>query len=205
MCLSSLITLKSLTVRPPARAASCPPAHPPQECNYSRWKADVADLLGSDFDVIANPVLKRIACGRSSEISLILALRRSIAHLVGDVSAAAHGTGWLRVHGNKGAAGVLLTVGQTSLCFIGCHLAAHAQFLRRRHEDMQQLLAGLGFGLRTMDPQTQVHHFFLLGDLNYRLAADPTAGGKEVDPSFNVSVERLIRTADWRKLWQART
>ena len=47
--------------------------------------------------------------------------------------------------------------------------AAHAPFLARRNQDLRQLLAGLQLGLGTPSLASEMHHLFLLGDLNYRL------------------------------------
>jgi hypothetical protein len=65
-------------------------------------------------------------------------------------------------------------VWNSSLCFIGAHLAAHVDQTPRRNQDARDILLGIKLSLNSVgrpeiDLHHQTHHTFVLGDLNYRL------------------------------------
>ena len=174
-----------------------------QECGYTGdrggadWFERVRAHLGPAYVVLGEHSLRHIR--------MLVAVRDTLAPRARLARLEAHGAGLLRLYGNKGAVGCTLWVGPTSLCFVGAHLAAHAHHLARRHEDLRQLLAGLRLGVGTADLQAEVHHLFLLGDLNYRLQRDPTLEGPlpKKDPAHHAEVLAGIERREWPSLLQS--
>jgi endonuclease/exonuclease/phosphatase family metal-dependent hydrolase len=62
------------------------------------------------------------------------------------VDITAKGCGLMGKMGNKGAVAARLTVHESTLCFVNCHLAAHLSHNARRNQDYAQLCAQLVFG-----------------------------------------------------------
>ena len=102
-------------------------------------------------------------------------MARDVHHIASAYSA----TGVGSVIGNKGGLVVRLSVGQTSIAFCSCHLAAHegATHLSSRNHMCQEILretSGRKIGGtrgrgRPLDVAHAVDHTIWLGDLNYRL------------------------------------
>jgi hypothetical protein len=174
-----------------------------QECGYAGdrggadWFERVRAHLGPAYVVLGEHSLRHIR--------MVVAVRGTLAPRARLARLEAHGAGLLRLYGNKGAVGCTLWVGPTSLCFVGAHLAAHAHHLARRHEDLRQLLAGLRLGVGTADLQAEVHHLFLLGDLNYRLQRHPTLEGPlpKEDAAHHAKVLAGIERREWPSLLQS--
>ncbi|CAL8092610.1 unnamed protein product [Calicophoron daubneyi] len=87
-------------------------------------------------------------------------------------------TGILNMMGNKGAVGIRLTLFNTGLCFINCHLAAGEDNLERRNQDFHEIRRKMVFPRRTevdkfvsMDYLSMDAHdiVFIFGDMNYRI------------------------------------
>ena len=174
-----------------------------QECGYAGdrggadWFERVRAHLGPAYAILGEHSLRHIR--------MVVAVRGTLAPSTRLARLEAHGAGLLRLYGNKGAVGCTLWVGPTSLCFVGAHLAAHAHHLARRHEDLRQLLAGLRLGVGTADLQAEVHHLFLLGDLNYRLQRHPTLEGAlpKKDSAHHAEVLAGIERREWPSLLQS--
>lgn len=171
-----------------------------QESASRGWSGALLAHLGDGFTTVAHV--------RLLGLRLHVAIRCALAHLVRDVREGSHGTGLLNLWGNKGAVGISMWLGDARVAILNCHLAAHVQHLRRRNSDLKQLLAGLRLGVGgTSELQAEAHHVFLLGDLNYRLAADPSASGhpagrgpRAAAEAFDAAVRRLISQARWSEL-----
>jgi len=162
------------------------------------------------------------------EMKLMVFCHKALAPHISDVCSMKEATGLLHVVGNKGGLVVRMKVGQTTLAFVSCHLAAHEgdNYLDRRNSDCAEILAGIRLPesvgcepLLSIVPQTD--HVFWLGDLNYRLnlvqegctIVDPVCesmkgGAKKMDKKtlataqFGV-VKRLIGEQEWKQLWSA--
>jgi len=171
-----------------------------QECGYTGdrggadWFERVRAHLGPAYVVLGERSLRHIR--------MLVAVRGTLAPHARLARLEAHGAGLLRLYGNKGAVGGTLWVGPTSMCFVGAHLAAHAHHLARRHEDLRQLLAGLRLGVGSADLQAEVHHLFLLGDLNYRLQRHPALEGPlpKTDAAHHAEVLANIERREWPAL-----
>nr|CAH8865312.1 unnamed protein product [Trichobilharzia regenti] len=88
-------------------------------------------------------------------------------------------TGVLNVMGNKGGVCLRLTIFNSSLCFVNCHLAAGKGKLKRRNEDFKEIVRkmslllpinqkNLSFPVRKS--YISIHDvIFVFGDMNYRI------------------------------------
>ncbi|CAN0207687.1 unnamed protein product, partial [Ectocarpus sp. 4 AP-2014] len=77
-----------------------------------------------------------------------------------------------KVVANKGGLVCKLRLRGTTLCFVSCHLQAHEgqNHLARRNSSCAEILQGARLGDRRMvDVDSQFHHVFWLGDMNYRI------------------------------------
>ncbi|CAH8616520.1 unnamed protein product [Heterobilharzia americana] len=88
-------------------------------------------------------------------------------------------TGVFNVMGNKGGVGIRLTIFNSSLCFVNCHLAAGEANLDRRNQDFREIVRKMIFEL-PMNSKNVIHPpersfildhdiIFVFGDLNYRI------------------------------------
>uniref|UniRef100_A0A094ZG43 Type II inositol 1,4,5-trisphosphate 5-phosphatase n=1 Tax=Schistosoma haematobium TaxID=6185 RepID=A0A094ZG43_SCHHA len=101
-------------------------------------------------------------------------------------------TGVLNVMGNKGGVCLRLTIFNTSLCFVNCHLAAGKEKIDRRYQDFKEIVRKMSllfpinpkrFPFPTKKSYFSIHDvIFVFGDLNYRIT------GLDSD-----NVRRLIR------------
>ncbi|CAH8594722.1 unnamed protein product [Heterobilharzia americana] len=89
-------------------------------------------------------------------------------------------TGVLNVMGNKGGVGLRMTIFNSSLCFVNCHLAAGKEKVKRRNDDFKEIVSKMSL-LLSVNPKNlpfpirksyvSVHDvIFIFGDLNYRIA-----------------------------------
>ena len=81
---------------------------------------------------------------------------------------------------NKGAVAIKFNFNTTSFCFIGSHLAAHQDKVEDRNRDFFSIISGLKLGQNKFDFDTQFHHVFWMGDLNYR-----------IDLPFNTVIDKI--------------
>ena len=119
----------------------------------------VQDHLGDDWKIIDGVVLWQIGLvvfirtGFLSEHDLVRRPLHQQPHLHGSHAlcwipwvqavsnncALTEATGFMHVSPNKGGCAVAFQIGNTSLVFIGAHLAAHNHFLKRRNRDVSCL------------------------------------------------------------------
>lgn len=59
---------------------------------------------------------------------MIVFIRREHYHKLSFIQKKSEATGIGNVMGNKGGVGICFYLHETSICFIGCHLAAHQVF-----------------------------------------------------------------------------
>ncbi|CAH8595015.1 unnamed protein product [Schistosoma intercalatum] len=108
-------------------------------------------------------------------------------------------TGVLNVMGNKGGVCLRLTIFNTSLCFVNCHLAAGKEKIDRRNQDFKEIVRKMSllfpinpkrFPFPTKKSYFSIHDvIFVFGDLNYRIT------GLDSD-----NVRRLIRQNNYVSL-----
>ena len=100
-------------------------------------------------------------------MQLLVFCRREIFFAIKSVEESGENTGFLSIFPNKGGQCITLVVGQTSLAFISCHLAAHEgpKKCLQRNESVEEILGGVRSGDRRFDPTLTFHHTFWMGRL----------------------------------------
>ncbi|CAG8506150.1 5975_t:CDS:2 [Dentiscutata heterogama] len=84
-------------------------------------------------------------------------------------------TGLANLFGNKGGVGISLLFGNTSLCFINSHLAAHQSKVKQRNSDVKKISKELRLKGFKPEDKLQVNvtdrfdYTFWFGDMNYRI------------------------------------
>eukprot|EP00727_Mastigamoeba_balamuthi_P005864 m51a1_g1898 hypothetical protein (436) ;mRNA; r:761588-763271 len=137
-----------------------------------QWESLLAEAAGPEYSMIGSTTL--------GAMHLALLGWTELADLVSDVFAVEIATGIGNVVGNKGGLALSLAVGGTTLLFVSCHLAAHAQYCERRNADWARINAELARAFSDVRPRAesvseQFDCVFWLGDLNYRIAGSHAA------------------------------
>jgi hypothetical protein len=101
-------------------------------------------------------------------IRAIVMVKLELWNFVSNLDKATVATGVGGVIGNKGAVAISLSVFETKLCFVGCHLAAREERVLDRNENYREILRGIKL-CQPFDVMNCFHHLFWLGDLNYRV------------------------------------
>eukprot|EP00927_Polykrikos_kofoidii_P044170 TRINITY_DN38211_c0_g1_i1.p1 TRINITY_DN38211_c0_g1~~TRINITY_DN38211_c0_g1_i1.p1 ORF type:complete len:796 (+),score=105.71 TRINITY_DN38211_c0_g1_i1:236-2623(+) len=130
------------------------------------------------------------------EIWLCVFARRQLD--IVNVEKAWSATGVAHVVGNKGGVVVSFDVCNTSFCFVGCHLAAHHEFTKRRKADCEQILRQARVRDKNLDVASQFDYCFWMGDLNYRIDLEGNDG--EDRPEDCEKVYALIAAERWQEL-----
>jgi hypothetical protein len=78
------------------------------------------------------------------QMRLIVCVRKTLHDAVSAVEVTKEATGLGHVAGNKGGLLIKLSVYDTSICFVACHLAAHEaeKFQKRRNNDCAEIIRG---------------------------------------------------------------
>ena len=114
------------------------------------------------------------------------------AHKISNVRKASVATGIGNVIGNKGGCFVSMSFNETSLCFIGCHLAAREERYEQRCQNVEQILQGINAEQPPgLAPDTWFDYVFWTGDMNFRLVADRSEVCKWAK---ECNVEKLLQT-----------
>jgi endonuclease/exonuclease/phosphatase family metal-dependent hydrolase len=111
----------------------------------------------------------RIGAQSLLAIRLLVLARREHAHKITRVRKGKEATGIGNVYGNKGAVAISLQFNETSICFVGSHLAARDERIRERNQNYMDIVARLHLAPAPFDILTYHEHVFWLGDLNYRV------------------------------------
>jgi hypothetical protein len=136
-----------------------------QECNYAArkgysscnddWIGTVKKYLGDTYTLVKQHYLW--------EMRLLVFCESSHAHLISNVCAASEATGIAHVLGNKGGVAISMSYGDTSLCFINSHLAAHQTKCKARNDNFKEIVEGVNVGFEPMDLLNQFHHVIWMG------------------------------------------
>ncbi|CAH8610918.1 unnamed protein product [Schistosoma bovis] len=124
-------------------------------------------------------------------------------------------TGVFNVMGNKGGVGIRLTIFNSSLCFVNCHLAAGEANLDRRNQDFREITRKMlfEFPMNSKNPiQSSEKAFisdhdiiFVFGDLNYRISGlDSPSVRKSIfekDFSSLLKYDELLKLMENRNLF----
>lgn len=168
------------------------------------WDAMCAQRLGDGWCACAHVVLR--------EMRLTVYCTRALAERdLTLIRTAYSATGIGGVIGNKGGLVARLHVGNTTLAFCSCHLAAHegAAYLNRRNQMSSEVLSETmsASGSRPLDIAHSADHVIWLGDLNYRI--DLGLSGVEHEKSkaghaaHVAAVRDLIEAKQWGSLAHA--
>jgi hypothetical protein len=95
-------------------------------------------------------------------------MSRFVTHI--DADTVACGVGDLL--GNKGGVVMSMRLFGTSVCIVGCHLAARAERLSQRRDNFLKIVRQAKVGMSNWDILSQHTHVLWLGDLNYRVDLD---------------------------------
>ncbi|KAK4468624.1 hypothetical protein MN116_007812 [Schistosoma mekongi] len=124
-------------------------------------------------------------------------------------------TGVFNVMGNKGAVGIRLTVFNSSMCFINCHLAAGEANLDRRNQDFREITRKMLFEFpvnskNTIQSSERAYisdhdYIFVFGDLNYRITSldSPTVRKSIFEKDFSaiLKCDELLKLMGNRSLF----
>ena len=138
---------------------------PPSDGTMGPWEEMVKRRLGNEWGL----------CKMVTLWEMRLAVFARENHLSGEgalihLQSARSATGIGSVMGNKGGLVITLHFGRMSMCFVSCHLAAHAHKLTARNANLQEILRETKqIGMRGLDVAAEFDHCFWIGDLNYRL------------------------------------
>ena len=102
------------------------------------------------------------------EIRLIIIAKQEHMPKITNIQQGSKATGFMNVLGNKGGLAVSFMCNETSLCFIGTHLAAHEEKMGQRKQNVIEIVQSLNLGNPDLDI-TQFDHVFWFGDMNYRV------------------------------------
>ena len=100
------------------------------------------------------------------------ARRAELQFYVTEVEVANVSTGVGGIAGNKGGVGVSLQLGETTMCFVCCHLAAHQEHVPQRNADFREISKSMALGFKELDLSNQFDILFWMGDVNYRIDMD---------------------------------
>jgi hypothetical protein len=96
-----------------------------------KWDKFLKEYLGESFVMISSYSL--------GGTHLAVFAHLSITPIISDVHSECLATGIKNMVGNKGAVGIRMNIGKTSLLCISCHLAAGQEKVDNRNEDFMQI------------------------------------------------------------------
>jgi phosphatidylinositol-3,4,5-trisphosphate 5-phosphatase 2 len=135
---------------------------------------DLAGKVKAHLKKLHNIDYEKVGVQSLWGIKLFVFVKPEHSNKISHVQGSQVRTGIGNALGNKGAVGISFTFGNTSLCFINCHLTSGNEKCTRRNQNYHDILKGLS-GLKqarqisTFDLTHQFHHLFWFGDLNYRI------------------------------------
>eukprot|EP00027_Filamoeba_sp_ATCC50430_P011623 CAMPEP_0168544018 /NCGR_PEP_ID=MMETSP0413-20121227/2200_1 /TAXON_ID=136452 /ORGANISM="Filamoeba nolandi, Strain NC-AS-23-1" /LENGTH=589 /DNA_ID=CAMNT_0008574019 /DNA_START=61 /DNA_END=1828 /DNA_ORIENTATION=+ len=140
-------------------------ATPNNNSCQSDWFDSVMSHLGKNYIKIAGLSLL--------SIFMIVLVKREHFYRITQVETGSFATGIGGVIGNKGGVGVSFKFNETTLCFVGSHLAARQHEWDNRNANYRDIVRNLQLGPQKktggFDLLNQFHYLFWSGDLNYRI------------------------------------
>jgi hypothetical protein len=139
---------------------------PPSKTCEADWLQLVKEALSANGEFVL------ITSVSLWQIRIAVFVRKSVRHLVSDVSTSTVATGFAGIVKNKGASAVSIVVNGTKCLFICSHLAARPERVQQRKTMTAEILKGLKLmspsGIELF-PELAFGHIFWFGDLNYRV------------------------------------
>lgn len=137
-----------------------PPRAPHATCDAD-WLACVGAAVGPAYRVVRHDTL--------GQMRLTVFARWDAMAGIGSHQATHEATGLGHMHSNKGGVVSVVTLWDTSVCFVSAHLAAHQGHVKRRNSDYCEIVNNCVIGERGINLMSQFTHVLWMGDLNYRL------------------------------------
>jgi hypothetical protein len=103
---------------------------------------------------------------------LVVIMRTDMSRFVTHIDADTVACGVGDLLGNKGGVVMSMKLFGTSICIVGCHLAARAERLSQRRDNFLKIVRQAKVGMSNWDILSQHTHVLWLGDLNYRVDLD---------------------------------
>ncbi|CAG8615349.1 10448_t:CDS:2 [Cetraspora pellucida] len=149
-----------------------------QECQHNiqhsvffpskeEWESRLIGYLGDTYVLVKTETM--------AALHLAVFVWKECEDWVLDYQHDAVATGLANLFGNKGGIGISILFGNTSLCFINSHLAAHQSKVKQRNHDVKKISKELklkGFKQEDKSQPNVTDRFdytFWFGDMNYRI------------------------------------
>lgn len=136
-----------------------------QESSFSQdpeeWFHYAQAMLGKEYVILASQSLW--------DIRLVVITRKRHLIKIVNIQGESKPTGFVNICGNKGGVGIGLRFIETSILFVGCHLASSQERTAVRNTNILEIVDSLKIGNKELDIFSQFHHVFWMGDLNYRV------------------------------------
>jgi len=144
-----------------------------QECAGKRdnW----LEMLERELESVHGGGFHTVHASYSWDRALFVFVRKELESAVSNVNSSEVYLGVAGIAGNKGAIGLRMTLFDTHLVFVNCHLAAHKGEVERRNSEYRALVRRLSALASSRKDDLLVfaaHYMFWLGDLNYRIDLD---------------------------------
>jgi hypothetical protein len=165
-----------------------------------KYAEEIGNMVGLDYATntlnayIATKVspsnYKTVVNYQRGEMRLVVLVKQNVP--VDHVTVLAENTGLASVLANKGGIVATLTIQQTRLSFLSCHLEAHegAGHYAGRISNLAEILHGTRPSV-FCDASLTSHYMFVNGDLNFR---------SRIEESSRDEINALIDTQDWAAL-----
>jgi len=111
-------------------------------------------------------VLERMDFTKTGGLRIMLFAQRQLRPFIQDIDTLNKNTGAGQVWHNKGGVAISLKLFNTTLIFVGCHLAAHQDEVSSRNKDVIQITKSMAEADTML---SQYDYCFWMGDLNYRI------------------------------------
>ena len=140
---------------------------------------------------LASKRFVRLSFCRLLGILIMVFVKQPLLCYIHDVATCNTRTGFGGWVGNKGAVSVRFVLGDLSLCFVNCHLAAHRENNDKRILDLKDIFINQVFESKSLPSMKPMDHdvLVLFGDLNFRLE------GKDFD-----EVSQMLEDGKYRDL-----
>jgi len=154
------------------------------------WYGMLEEKLGDEYYRVGNQEML--------EIKIVVFARVVHKPFIANVQTFYQPTGIGGVWYNKGGTGLTLTLFESHLCFLNCHLAAHAEqkYVLDRNNDVKSIIrssATSEYGRKGLDLANQFDTVFWMGDMNYRIELSYEETCKQV--------EAATTSGNWEGLW----
>lgn len=128
------------------------------------WFKALSKAIGDDYVAVA----KR----NMFQNYLFVAVKKELATSITHVETFQAEQGIANVWGNKGGTAVAMRLNGQKVAFVNCHLAAHAEKVAKRIENIKNIIKDVHFGRYNQVEFATQYTVFWCGDLNFRVDMD---------------------------------